>query len=235
MTRAAKQNRLLAALPDEDLKRWSPHLVAVNLTCGEVLHAPGMHLNHVYFPTTAIVSLVYPAPGAQAAAEIGMVGHEGVVGASLLASDDGGPPGRAVVQSSGWAFRLDAERLRADQERSSIRQLLLRHTHALVTQMAQTAACVRHHSLVQQMCRWLLLCLDRVDGADLATTQALIAARLGVRRAGVSECASKLEAAGVIRHTRGLIAVLDRAELERCACGCYALIRNEYRRLLLAP
>ena len=114
-------------------------------------------------------------------------------------------------------------------------QLLLRHSQALLNQVAQTAACIRHHSLVQQMCRWLLLCLDRIEGSDLATTQALIAARLGVRRAGVSECAHKLEAAGLIRHSRGLIAVLDRAELERRACGCYALIRNEYRRLLLAP
>ncbi|MDQ6639516.1 MAG: Crp/Fnr family transcriptional regulator [Pseudomonadota bacterium] len=232
MSRAATRNRLLAALPTDDLKRWSPDLHAVKLTQGQVLHQPGHAPSHVYFPTTAIVSLLYSASGAPAA-EIGMIGNEGIVGASLLASEEGGSPACAMVQSSGWGFRLEARRLRAEMERSSVQQLLLRHTQALVTQMAQTAACARHHSLVQQLCRWLLLCLDRAEGNELATTQALIAAKLGVRRAGVCECAHRLQDDGLIRHARGLIAVLDRAGLQRRACGCYAQIRQEYARLSL--
>ena len=234
MSRAVKQNHFLAALPDTDLKPWLAHLQPVKLNQGDVLHEPGRRASHVYFPTSAIVSIVYAAPG-QLAAEIGMVGREGVIGASLLVDEDGAPPGWAVVQTSGWGFRLDAQRMRAEQSRSSLTQLMLRHTLAVTTQMAQTAACVRQHCLIQQICRWVLLCLDRVEGTELPATQAVMASKLGVRRASISECLHKLEKEELIRHVRGLIAVLDRTGLERRACDCYEVIRSEYRRLRLAP
>jgi CRP-like cAMP-binding protein len=231
MFEAARQNRLLASLPDEDMRRWGPHLHAVKLVRGDVLCEPGGRCVDVYFPITAIVSLLYEASKG-VSAEIGMVGNEGVVGTTLLMSEDAGPPGCAVVQSTGWAFRFEARLLRADLERSAVMQMLLRHTQALVTQLGQTAACIRHHPIEQQLCRWLLLCLDRVGGNELATTQATIAAKLGIRRAGVGECAHKLQSQGYIRYSRGSITVIDRSGLERCACGCYEVIRGEYRRLI---
>jgi CRP-like cAMP-binding protein len=231
MFEAARQNRLLSSLPDDDLKRWGPHLRAVPLGRGVVLQESGQPPTYAYFPTSAVVSLIYEA-SAGAAAEIGMVGNEGVVGALLVASDEAGPPARAMVQSAGWAFRMDAHLLRADLERLAVRDLLWRHAQALITQMAQTAACMRHHPIEQQFCRWLLLCLDRAGGAELITTQATIAAKLGVRRAGISECAHKLQGAGYIRYARGSLTVVDRAGLELKACGCYRVIRDEYRRLL---
>lgn len=234
MLEAARQNRLLAALPVDDLKRWVPHLRAVKWVRDEVLYDVGARYTHAYFPTDAIVSLLYVASDADAS-EIGMTGNEGVVGASLLMGDEAGSPSRLVVQSPGWAFALDAHFLQADLQRSSVLQLLLRHAQALATQMAQTAACIHHHRLEQQFCRWLLLCLDRLDGSELATTQLAIASRLGVRRAGVSECAQKLEREGTIRCARGTIAVLDRGALERKACGCYHVISGEYRRLVGNP
>jgi CRP-like cAMP-binding protein len=234
MSRAATRNRLLASLPDADLKRWSPSLRAVRLAQGQVLHELGERPGHVYFPTTAIVSLLYKA-SPSLSAEVGMIGNEGMVGLPLLTGDDAEPLGRAVVQSTGWAFQLSASALRDDRERGLLMQLLLWHTQALVTQIAQIAACIRHHSVTQQMCRWLLLCLDRVDTDDLSATQAVIAAKLGVRRAGVNECARRLQEGGLIRCSRGRISILNRVGLEQQACGCYEVIRKEYRRLKLDP
>ena len=232
MSEAARQNRILASLPAQDLKRWAPHLQAVKLTRGDVLHEPGMPEAHAYFPTCGVISLTYEGAAGETA-EIGMVGNEGMIGASLSTSEfDAGPPSGAVVQSDGWAFRFEARRLQADLERRAVWELLWRHSQALMTQMAQTASCIRHHAIEQQFCRWLLLCLDRSAGAELTTTQATIAAKLGVRRAGINECLRRLQEEGTIRSARGLVVVLERARLEQRACGCYEVIRKEYRRLM---
>jgi len=227
------QNRLLAALPDAEWQRWLPKLEAVPLPLGSVLYESGGTLSHVYFPTTAIVSLLYVMESG-ASAEIAVVGNEGLVGISLFMGGDS-TPSRAVVQSAGQGYRLAAAAMQQEFDRAgAAMHLLLRYTQALITQMAQTAVCNRHHSLDQQLCRWLLLSLDRLQGNELKMTQELIANMLGVRREGVTEGATRLQQAGLIRYARGHITVLDRAGLEARTCECYAVVRKEYDRLLPA-
>jgi CRP-like cAMP-binding protein len=226
-----KQNHLLAALPDAELNRWLPMLEPVEMRLGEVLYESGSTLKHVYFPTNCIVSLLYVMENGQSA-EIAVVGNEGIVGVSLFMGG-GSTPSRAVVQSAGTGYRLTALAMKEEFDRAGpVLHLLLRYTQALITQMSQTAACNRHHSLDQQLCRWLLLSLDRLRGSDLVMTQELIANMLGVRREGVTEGALKLQKAGLIRYSRGHITVLDRAGLEKCTCECYAVVKKEYDRLL---
>ena len=227
-----RTNHLLAALPEADWQRWLPQLEPVKLALGEVLYESGGTLSHVYFPTSAIVSLLYVMQNG-AAAEIAVVGFEGVVGISLFMGGES-TPSRAVVQSAGQAFRLPAAAIKSEFERAPVLHLLLRYTQALITQMSQTAVCNRHHSLDQQLCRWLLLSLDRLHGNELAMTQELIANMLGVRREGVTEAALKLQDAGLIRYARGRITVLDRPGLEQRSCECYSLVKTEYDRLLPA-
>jgi CRP-like cAMP-binding protein len=227
----AGANRLLAALPDTELQRWLPQLEHVDLPLGHVLYESGATLSHVYFPTTAIVSLLYVLENG-ASAEIAVVGKEGIVGISLFMGG-GSTPNRAVVQSAGKGFRLSADALKAEFNRAgAVLHLLLRYTQALITQMSQTAVCNRHHSLDQQLCRWLLLSLDRLTGDELVMTQELISNMLGVRREGVTEAAQQLQAAGLIRYARGRITVLDRDRLEHRSCECYAVVKKEYDRLL---
>ncbi|MDQ5897245.1 MAG: hypothetical protein QG612_1331 [Pseudomonadota bacterium] len=224
-------NHLLAALPAADLARWQDQLEEVELPLGEVLHESGQTPRHAYFPTTAIVSLLYVMENG-ASAEIAVVGHEGLVGVPLFMGGES-TLSRAVVQSAGQGFRLSSRALKEEFARSGpAMHLLLRYTQALITQMAQTAVCNRHHSLDQQLCRWLLLSLDRLSGNDLMMTQELIANMLGVRREGVTEAALSLQRAGLIRYARGHIHVLDRRGLERRTCECYAVVRAEYDRLL---
>jgi len=224
-------NHLLRTMPDADLNRWLPHLETVDLTLGQVLYESGATLNHVYFPTNAIVSLLYVMENG-ASAEIAVVGNEGIVGISLFMGG-GSTPSRAVVQSAGQGFRLKAQLMKDEFNRAGpVMHLLLRYTQALITQMAQTAVCNRHHSLDQQLCRWLLLSLDRLQGNELVMTQELIANMLGVRREGVTEGALKLQKLGLIRYARGRIAVLDRPGLEQRTCECYAVVKKEYDRLL---
>jgi CRP-like cAMP-binding protein len=226
-----RQNHLLAVLPAPELERWLPQLEPVTLTLGQVLYESGVTLEHVYFPTTAIVSLLYVMEDG-ASAEIAVVGNEGVVGVSLFMGGES-TPSRAVVQSAGQGLRLKAQLMKDEFNRAGpVMHLLLRYTQALITQMAQTAVCNRHHSLDQQLCRWLLLSLDRLPGNELVMTQELIANMLGVRREGVTEGALKLQQAGLIRYARGRITVLDRAALEKRTCECYAVVRKEYDRLL---
>jgi CRP-like cAMP-binding protein len=211
--------------------RWRPQLEVVELRLGQVLQESGATVSHVYFPTTAIVSLLYVMENG-AAAEIAVVGDDGIVGVSLFMGGQS-TTSRAVVQSAGQAFRLEAQQLMDEFNRNGpVLHLLLRYTQALITQMAQTAVCNRHHSLDQQLCRWLLLSLDRLEGSDLVMTQELIANMLGVRREGVTEAATKLQRDGLIRYARGHIAVLDRVGLEKRTCECYAVVRREYGRLL---
>jgi CRP-like cAMP-binding protein len=203
----------------------------MQMRLGEVVYESGATLSHVLFPTTAIVSLLYVLANG-ASAEIAVVGHEGIVGVSIFMGGKS-TPSRAVVQSAGGAFRLKAEMVEDEFNRAGpVLHLLLRYTQALITQMSQTAVCNRHHSLDQQLCRWLLLSLDRLQGDELVMTQALIANMLGVRRGGVSESALKLQDAGLIRYSRGRISVLDRRLLEQRTCECYAVVRKEYDRLL---
>ena len=228
-----RQNRLLAALPDSDLARWLPQLEPVSMPLGKVLYESGGRLGHVYFPTTSIVSLLYVLEDG-GSAEIAVVGREGIVGISLFMGGDS-TPSRAVVQSAGLGFRLKASLMMLEFNRAGpVLHLMLRYTQALITQMAQTAVCNRHHSLDQQLCRWLLLSLDRLDGNELVMTQELIANMLGVRREGVTAAASHLQAAGLIEYRRGHITVLDRDGLERCTCECYSVVKKEYDRLLPA-
>ena len=227
-----KKNQLFAALPDAEWRRWLPQLEWVNLPLGMVLYESGITLDHVYFPTTAIVSLLYVMENG-ASAEIAVVGNEGIVGVSLFMGGES-TPSRAVVQSAGEGFRLRAAAIKEEFKRAPVLHLLLRYTQALITQMAQTAVCNRHHSLDQQLCRWLLLSLDRLMGYELVMTQELIANMLGVRREGVTEAALKLQKAGLIRYSRGRITVLDRTGLEALSCECYAVVKNEYDRLLPA-
>ena len=225
------QNQLLAALPQPEWKRWRGHLEAVNLSLGQVVYESGAALTHVYFPTTAIVSLLYVMENG-ASAEIAVVGHEGIVGISLFMGGES-TPSRAVVQSAGKGFRMPAAAMKNEFNRAGpVLHLMLRYTQALITQMAQTAVCNRHHSLDQQLCRWLLLSLDRLQGSELLMTQELIANMLGVRREGVTEAALKLQQVGLIRYARGRIEVLDRAGLEQRTCECYAVVKKEYERLL---
>ncbi len=227
----ARLNGLLAALPDADYQRWLPCLEQVDLPLGKSLYESGARLTHAYFPTTAIVSLLYVTEDGHSA-ELAVVGREGVVGIPLFMGG-GSTPSRGVVQSAGHAYRLSAAALRAEFDRSgAAMQLLLRYTQALITQMTQTAVCNRHHSLDQQLCRWLLLSLDRLSGSEIIMTQELIANMLGVRREGVTEAALRLQRDGLIEYTRGHIHVLDRAGLERRTCECYQVVKLEYERLL---
>ncbi len=228
-----RQNYLVAALPPADLERVQPHLKLIPLDLGQVLYEPDIRLRYLYFPTNSIVSLLYVmADGASA--EIAVVGNEGVIGVSLFMGGET-TPSRAVVQSAGHAYRLPGELLKEEFTRGGVMQhLLLRYTQSLLTQMAQTAVCNRHHSLDQQLCRWLLLSLDRLQSNELVMTQELIANMLGVRREGVTEAAGNLQKAGLIRYSRGRITVLDRPSLEARTCECYAVVKREYDRLLPA-
>lgn len=226
-----RRNQLLAALPDAEWQRWQPQLEWVAMPLGEVMYESGRTLSHVYFPTTAIISLLYVMEDG-ASAEIAVVGHEGVVGISLFMGGES-TPSRAVVQSAGQGWRLKAGAVKEEFNRSGpVMHLLLRYTQALITQMAQTAVCNRHHALDQQLCRWLLLSLDRLEGNQLVMTQELIANMLGVRREGVTEAALRLQQLGLIRYARGRITVLDRPGLEARTCECYAVVKKEYDRLL---
>jgi len=228
-----KQNLLLAALAPDALQRWQPLLEPVDLPLGHVLYESGKTMSHVYFPTTAIVSLLYVTENGSSA-EIAVVGNEGLVGVSLFMGGDS-TNSRAVVQSSGYGFRLKSEAMKEEFDRAgTAMQLLLRYTQALLTQMLQTAVCNRHHTLDQQLCRWLLLSLDRLEGNELVMTQELIANMLGVRREGVTKAAAELQAAELIKYSRGHITVLDRPALEKRACECYAVVKKEYDRLLPA-
>ena len=225
------QNHLLAALPTAEFERLVAHLELVPMPLGDMLYEPGGKLQHAYFPTTAIVSLHYVMESG-ASAEAAGVGNEGVVGISLFMGGDT-TPSSAVVQTAGHAYRLEGRLLKQEFNRAGLMQrLLLRYTQALITQMTQTAACNRHHSVEQQLCRWLLLTLDRVSSRELIMTQELVASMLGVRREGITEVAGKLQRAGVIRYRRGHIAVLERSGLETRACECYAVVRKELNRLL---
>jgi CRP-like cAMP-binding protein len=225
------QNHLLAALPTAEFKRLAPHLEQVPMRRGEMLYEPGEQLLHAYFPTTAIVSLHYVMESG-ATAETAGVGNEGVVGIPLFMGGNT-TPSSAVVQTSGHAYRLASRRLKDEFNRGGLMQhLLLRYTQALITQMTQTAACNRHHSVEQQLCRWLLLTLDRVATPELIVTQELIANMLGVRREGITAAAGTLQRAGLIRYRRGHITVLERSGLETCVCECYAVVKKELGRLL---
>ena len=225
------QNHLLAALTPPEQARLFPQLELVPMPLGDVLYESGSQLAHVYFPTTCIVSLLYlMADGASA--EIAVVGNEGLVGVALFMGGET-TPSRAVVQSAGVAYRLAGATMKEEFNRAGLmQQLLLRYTQALLTQMAQTAVCNRHHSVDQQLCRWLLLSLDRLPGNELQMTQELIANMLGVRREGVTAAAGNLQDAGLIRYSRGRITVLDRAKLEQRVCECYEVVRKEFDRLL---
>ena len=227
-----KQNHLLAALPEREWKRWSPQMELIDLELGAVLYESGSTMSHVYFPTTAIVSLLYVMENG-ASAEIAVVGNEGLVGIALFMGGES-TPSRAVVQSAGKGYRMPSQALKDEFKLAPVLHLLLRYTLALITQMAQTAVCNRHHSLDQQLCRWLLLSLDRLKGDDLIMTQELISNMLGVRREGVTDGALKLQKAGLIKYARGHITVLDRPGLEKRTCECYAVVKKEYDRLLPA-
>jgi CRP-like cAMP-binding protein len=230
-----RANGLLAALSDAEWQRWRGALEPVDMPLGQVLCESGDTLSHAYFPTTAIVSHLYVMENG-ASAEIAIVGNEGIVGVSLFMGGQS-TLSRAVVQSAGQGFRLKSQALKDEFDRAGpVLRLLLRYTQALLTQMAQTAVCNRHHSLDQQLCRWLLLSLDRLQGDDLVMTQELIANMLGVRREGVTEAAVKLQKDGLIRYARGHIRVLDRPGLEARSCECHAVVKAEYGRLLtVAP
>jgi CRP-like cAMP-binding protein len=229
--RALQENLLLAALPDAVQERLAPDLKRVDMPLGKVLYEPGDKQRHVYFPTESIVSFLYVMEDG-ASAEISMVGNEGMIGVALFTGGES-TPSRAVVQSAGHAFRLPGQALMAEFNRhEELQELLLRFTQALITQMAQTAVCNRHHQIDQQLCRWLLLSLDRLPDNRLAMTQELIANMLGVRREGVTEAAGKLQEQGVIEYHRGEITVLDRPRLESLCCECYAVVKQETDRLL---
>ena len=227
-----KDNYLLAALPPEVFDRLLPNLKPIDMPLGKVIYEPGIELDHVYFPVPGcIISMLYVMTDGSSA-EIAVVGDEGMVGIALFMGGDT-TPSRALVQSAGQAFQLKGNELKKEFERhSGLQHLLLRYTQALITQMAQTAVCNRHHSVQQQLCRWLLLSLDRLATNELTMTQELIANMLGVRREGVTEAAGKLQARGLISYSRGRITVLDRAGLEAQVCECYAVVKKEYDRLL---
>lgn len=226
-----KQNHLLAAIPEVEWERFVPYLVRVQLGLGDVIYESGTDQPYVYFPTDSIVSLLYVMEDG-ASAEIAIVGNEGLVGISLFMGG-GTTPNRAVVQSAGHAFRMRAQHIRDEFVLAGpVQQLFLRYTQALLTQMGQTAVCNRHHTVDQQLCRWLLMSLDRLPSHELVMTQELIANMLGVRREGVTEAAGKLQRAGVIKYNRGRIRVLDRPRLEGMACECYEVVRKEFARLL---
>jgi CRP-like cAMP-binding protein len=226
-----RQNHLLAALSAVELKRIRRQLELVDMPLGHVVYESGRHLDYVYFPTTCIVSLLYVLESG-ASAEIAVVGNEGLVGVSLFMGGET-TPSRAVVQSAGVAYRLPGSVMKTEFTRGrTMQHLMLRYTQSLITQMAQTAVCNRHHSVDQQLCRWLLLSIDRLPSPEITMTQELIANMLGVRREGVTEAAGKLQNAGVIRYRRGHIKVLDRPKLEKMSCECYDVVRLETNRLL---
>lgn len=225
------QNHLLDALPEEVLENFKPHLELVEMKLGDVLYESGEKLKHVYFPTTSIVSLLYVMEDG-ASAEIAVVGNEGILGVSLFMGGDT-TPSRAIVQSAGYGYRLRAPLLKDEFNRNGpMMRLLLRYTQALITQMSQTAVCNRHHTIEQQLCRWLLLSLDRLASDELVMTQELIANMLGVRREGVTESAGRLQREGLIDYSRGRIQVRDRIALEARSCECYQVVKNEFDRLL---
>ncbi len=226
-----QHNHLLAALPPQALERLLPSLELIDLPLGKVLFESGEALRHVYFPTDSIVSLLYVMENG-ASAEISVVGNEGLIGIAVFMGGES-TPSRAIVQSAGNAFRLPGQRLKDEFDRhGEMLELMLRYTQALITQIAQTAVCNRHHSIDQQLCRWLLVSLDRLQDNQLTMTQELIANMLGVRREGVTDAAGKLQRMGVIEYSRGHITVLDRAALEQLSCECYAVVRKETERLL---
>jgi CRP-like cAMP-binding protein len=226
-----RDNHILDALPQIERDRLFPHLKLVPMTLGMVLYESGAALRHIYFPTNSIVSLLYVMQDGSSA-EIAVVGNEGAIGVSLFMGGET-TPSRAIVQSAGFAYRLTGKRLKQEFNRhGEMLHILLRYTQSLITQMAQTAVCNRHHSLDQQLCRWLLLSLDRLAGNQLQMTQELIANMLGVRREGVTEAAGKLQKLGVIKYVRGKITVLDRPQLETLSCECYAVVKRETDRLL---
>jgi len=226
-----ERNKLLEALSAAERERLRPNLETVVMPLGEVVYESGRPLHHVYFPTDSIVSLLYVLENG-ASAEIAVVGNEGIVGISLFMGGES-TPSRAVVQSAGKALRLPAKAMQHEFKRGGAMQhLLLRYTQTLITQMAQTAVCNRHHSVDQQLCRWLLLSIDRLSAPEIKMTQELIANMLGVRREGVTEAAGKLQKAGVISYRRGQIKVLDRPKLEKMSCECYEVVRRETDRLL---
>jgi len=226
-----EQNHLLAALPAKQWERWRRHLEYCDMRLGEVLYEPGDTLTHVYFPTNSIVSLLYVMQNGESA-EIAIVGSEGVVGVSLFMGG-GSTSSRAIVQSAGGAYRLSAELMKQEFDRGGpVLHLLLRYTQALMTQMVQTAACNKHHSLDQQLCRWLLLSLDRLQGTEMLMTQKLIAHMLGVTTETATEAALRLRDVGLIDYEDGRIKVLDRNALEGRSCECYKVVKQEYDRLL---
>ena len=229
--KSPRENRLLATIPVGEYQRLLPSLERVTMPLGQALYESGGRQGFVYFPTTSIVSLLYVlADGATA--EIAVAGHEGLVGIALFMGGET-TPSRAIVQSAGEGYRLRASVLKREFERGgALQQLLLRYTQALITQMAQTAVCNRHHSVDQQLCRWLLLSLDRLPDNRLVMTQELIANMLGVRREGVTWAAGELQDAGLIKYRRGRITVLDRKRLEKRVCECYSVVKREYDRLL---
>jgi CRP-like cAMP-binding protein len=224
-------NHLLSVVPAAEWVRIAPNLVLVEMPLGQVVYESGDRLHHVYFPTTSIISLLYVMEDG-ASAEIAIVGNEGIVGVALFMGGET-TPSRAVVQSAGMAYRLDARIMKEEFHRAGpVQRLLLRYTQALITQMAQTAVCNRHHSIDQQLCRWLLLSIDRLPSNKLEMTQELIANMLGVRRSGVTEAALKLQDAELIRYSHGHIEVLDRPGLEKRVCECYGVVKREFDRLL---
>ncbi|HUG99175.1 MAG TPA: Crp/Fnr family transcriptional regulator [Gammaproteobacteria bacterium] len=226
-----EQNSLLAALPGAARERIDPHLKLVEMPLGKVLYESGDKLRHVYFPIESIVSLLYVMESG-ASAEISVVGNEGIIGMALFMGGES-TPSRAIVQSAGWAYQLPGNALMTEFNRhGELQDLMLRYTQSLITQMAQTAVCNRHHSIDQQLCRWLLLSLDRLPNNKLVMTQELIANMLGVRREGVTEAAGKLQRLGAIEYHRGAITVLDRPLLEKLCCECYAVVKKETDRLL---
>jgi CRP-like cAMP-binding protein len=228
------QNHLLASLPPEEYERLLPHLELVEIPLGEVIYESGDELRYVYFPTTCIVSLLYVMENG-ASAEIAVIGNDGIIGVALFMGG-GSMPNRAVVQSAGYTYRMRGHYLMHEfNQFGAMLHLLLRYTQALITQMAQTAVCNRHHTVDQQLCRWLLLSLDRLPGNELTMTQELIANMLGVRREGVTEAAGHLQQAGLIQYSRGRITVLDRPGLEARVCECYQVVKNEADRLLPPP
>ena len=226
-----RANHLLSALPSPAYQEWAGLLEELDMPLGHVLYEAGGKSSHVYFPVTSIVSLIYGLDNGTSA-ELAVVGNEGIVGVSVFMGGNS-TPSRAVVQNAGRGFRLRASVLReAFEQGGPVMHLLLRYTQALVTQMAQTAVCNRHHSLDQQLCRWLLLRLDRLVTEEVYATQELISSMLGVRREGVTEAALALQKAGLISYARGRIKVLDRSALEQRSCECYAVVKQEYDRLL---
>jgi CRP-like cAMP-binding protein len=225
------RNSLLAALPPAEFERLAPHLELVAMPLGETVYGPGGQLQHVYFPTTAIVSLLYIIESG-ASAEMAGVGNEGILGISLFMGGDT-TPSSAVVQTAGYCYRLGERLLKAEFNRAGlVQRLLLRYTQALVTQMTQTAACNRHHSIEQQLCRWLLLTLDRLPSSEMVVTHQLVAGAFGVRRESITEAAGNLQRAGLIGYRRGHISVFERSGLEAGACECYGVVKKEFNRLL---